>query len=95
MENLLHDRFYVPVLRSEDNSVQAAVGEPFSPACPLVGTDLFLYSYLHTDVTTLSSSSLSSSYPVIPLGTQGVNKTSPSDPISGHLFDFTPALPFS
>jgi len=42
LENLLDDRFYVPVLRSEDNSVQAAVGEPFSPACPLVGTDLFL-----------------------------------------------------
>jgi hypothetical protein len=37
LENLLDDRFYVPVLRSEDNSVQAAVGEPFSPACPLVG----------------------------------------------------------
>ena len=53
MENLLIDRFYVPALRSVDNSVQAAVGEPFSPACPLVGTDLFLYSYLHTDVTTV------------------------------------------
>ena len=42
LENLLDDRFYVPVLRSEDNSVQATVGEPFSPACPLVGTDLSL-----------------------------------------------------
>jgi hypothetical protein len=29
-----------------------------------------------------------------PLGTQGVNKMSPSDPISGQLFNFTPALPF-
>ena len=29
-----------------------------------------------------------------PLGTQGINKTSPSDPISGQLLNFTPALPF-
>jgi hypothetical protein len=30
----------------------------------------------------------SSSIPVIPLGTQGVNKTSPSGPISGHPLNF-------
>ncbi|XP_021926723.1 ankyrin repeat and LEM domain-containing protein 2 [Zootermopsis nevadensis] len=36
LSNLLDDMFYVPVLRSEDNSVQPTVGDPFSPACPLV-----------------------------------------------------------
>ena len=35
-----------------------------------------------------SSSSSSSSFPVIP---QGVNKTSPSDPISGHPLNFAPS----
>jgi hypothetical protein len=30
---------------------------------------------------------------LLPLGTQGANKTSPSDPISGQLLNYTPALP--
>ena len=37
----------------------------------------------------------SSSYPVIPSGTQGVNKTSLSDPVPRQLFDFIPTLSFS
>jgi hypothetical protein len=53
LENLLDDRFYVPVLRSEDNSVQATVGEPFSPACPLVGNNLFFHEYLYTNIATM------------------------------------------
>jgi len=40
-------------------------------------------------------SSSSSSYPVIPSGTQGVNKTSPSDPIPRQLLDFIPTLSLS
>ncbi|XP_063237781.1 ankyrin repeat and LEM domain-containing protein 2 homolog isoform X2 [Bacillus rossius redtenbacheri] len=34
--SLLTDRFYVPILRSEDNSVQPMVGEVFAPDCPPV-----------------------------------------------------------
>lgn len=47
MSNLLDDMFYVPVLRSEDNSVQPTVGDPFSPACPLVGNKLLVHRYTH------------------------------------------------
>jgi hypothetical protein len=38
--------------------------------------------------------SSSSSIPVILYGTQGVNKTLPSGPISGHPLHLAPALPF-
>ena len=56
-----------------------------------------LYSHIapfydFNNFNNFNSSSSSSSIPVIPYGTQGVNKTSPSGPISGHPLNFSPAI---
>uniref|UniRef100_A0A4D5RS20 Putative secreted protein n=1 Tax=Ixodes scapularis TaxID=6945 RepID=A0A4D5RS20_IXOSC len=42
MDNLFEDHFIVPIIRSEDNSVPALVGEPFSPEAPPMGIRFML-----------------------------------------------------